>query len=83
MTDGEFMKALRNKLTPFNPHHDIIKMGILSNYGYMDGDTVRKAIDCLESRLLASNALGDKLNPLEALGAILLLESANLRGNTK
>jgi hypothetical protein len=58
-------------------------MGIHSNIGYMEGKPVREAIDFFEKRAVTASALGEKLNPLEALGVILLLESAYLRDGVK
>jgi hypothetical protein len=85
MTFKELLEQMRASLTPFNPEwvnrsdYDIVKMGIHSNYGYMEGKTIREAIDFFEKRSLTAFALNEQLNPLEALGAILLLESAYLR----
>lgn len=80
MTFGELISELRTNLTPLNPERaDIVKMGIHSNHGYMEGKTVRAAIDSFQERSRTAYALGDKLNPLEQLGAMLLLESAYLR----
>jgi hypothetical protein len=82
---SELLQQMRESLTPFNPEwvnrkdYDIVKMGIHGNYGYMEGKTVRDAIDFFEKRATVAVALGEPLNPLEALGAILLLESAYLR----
>lgn len=76
---------MRENLKPFNPEYvnrkdyDIVKMGIHSNHGYMEGETVRSAIDDFEKRAIVAYALGEKLNPLETLGAILLMESAHIR----
>jgi hypothetical protein len=80
MTFGELIERMKNNLQPFNPAAaDIVKMGIHSNYGYMEGKTVRAAIDCFQERSRTAYALGEKLNPLEQLGAMLLLESAYLK----
>jgi hypothetical protein len=85
MTFKELLEKMRSSLTPFNPEYvnrsdyDIVKMGIHSNYGYMEGETVRDAIDFFEKRSITAFVLDEQLNPLEALGAILLLESAYLR----
>jgi hypothetical protein len=85
----EFLQHMREALTPHNPDWpnnkdcDFVKMGIHSNYGWMDGETVRKAIDCFEKRAVIEFALGEKLNDLEALGAILLIESAYLMKEAK
>jgi hypothetical protein len=85
----EFLQHMREALTPRNPDwpnnkdYDIVKMGIHSNHGYMDGETVRKAIDCFEKRSVTAFALGEQLNDLEALGAILLIESAHLMKEAK
>jgi hypothetical protein len=80
MTFGQLLSDMRANLTPFNPGSaDIVKMGIHSNHGYMEGKTVREAIDCFQERSRTAYALGEKLNPLEQLGAMLLLESAHLR----
>jgi hypothetical protein len=79
MTFGQLLSDMKANLTPFNPEMaDIVKMGIHSNYGYMEGKTVRAAIDCFQERSRTAYALGEKLNPLEQLGAMLLLESAHL-----
>ena len=89
MTFKEMVEQMRASLTPPNPEwvnrsdYDIVKMVVHSNYGYMEGKTVREAIDFFEKRSLTAFALGEQLNPLEALGAILLLESAYLRGAAK
>lgn len=89
MTFKELLDQMRANLTPFNPEwvnrsdYDIVKMGIHSNYGYMEGATVRAAIDFFEKRSLTAYALDEQINPLEALGVILLLESAYLRDATK
>jgi hypothetical protein len=89
MTFNDLIIQMRGNLTPHNPEwvsrtdYDIVKMGIHSNYGYMEGNTVREAIDFFEKKCMTSHALGEKLNPLEALGAILLLESAYLRDTMK
>lgn len=89
MTFGEFLQHMRDALTPPNPEwpnnkdYDIVKMGIHSNYGWMDGETVLKAIDCFEKRAITEFGLGEKLNDLEALGAILLIESAYLLKEAK
>lgn len=82
MTFAEMLQAMRECLVPHNPsnpEYQIVKMGVHSNYGYMDKETVHKAIDCFEERAIACDALSEKLNPLESLGLILLLESAYLR----
>jgi hypothetical protein len=80
MTFGELIERMKNNLQPFNPAAaDIVKMGIHSNHGYMEGKTVREAIDFFEKRAFTAHALEEKLNPLEQLGAMLLLESAHLR----
>jgi len=85
----EFLQHMREALTPHNPEWpsnkdcDFVKMGIYSNYGWMDGETVRKAIDCFEKRSVTAFALGEQLNDLEALGAILLIESAYLMKEAK
>ena len=79
MTFEELLSQMRTNLTPFDPENaDIVKMGIYSNFGYMEGKTVRAAIDSFQERSRAAYALGEKLNPLEQLGALLLLESAYL-----
>jgi hypothetical protein len=85
MNFKEMLEQMRARLSPYNKtsEHKIVKMGIHSNYGYMGCQTVQEAIDCFEKRALISHALGEKLNPLEALGAILLLESAYLRDEAK
>ena len=89
MTFGELIAQMRTNLTPHNPEwinrsdYDIVKMGIHSNIGYMEGNTIRKAIDCFENRSMIAHATGETLNPLEAIGAILLLESAWLNNPTK
>ena len=89
MTLKNLIDKMRSNLTPFNPDwvnradYDIVKMGMHSDFGYMDGKTVREAIDFFEKRSMTAHALGERLNPLEALGAALLLESAfiNLKNN--
>lgn len=80
MTFKEMLEQMRARLSPYNEtsEHKVVKMGIHSNYGYMSCQTVQEAIDYFEKRSIDSYALGEKLNPLEALGAILLLESAYL-----
>lgn len=89
ITFKELLEQMRASLTPFNPEwvnrsdYDFVKMGVHSNYGYMEGKTVREAIDHFEKRSISAYALGEKLNPLEALGAILLLESAYLLDKAK
>lgn len=89
MNFAELLQQMRENLTPHNPEwvnradYDIVKMGIHSNHGYMEGKTVREAIDFFENRAATAYALGEKLNPLEALGVILLLESAHLRPGAK
>lgn len=89
MTFAELIQQMRENLTPHNPEwvnradYDIVKMGIYSNIGYMEGKTIREAIDFFENRAMTASAIGEKLNPLEALGAILLLESAYLRDSVK
>lgn len=89
MTFKELLQQMRESLAPHNPEwvnradYDIVKMGIHSNLGYMEGNTVREAIDFFEKRAVTASALGEKLNPLEALGAILLLESSYLRDGMK
>jgi hypothetical protein len=81
-TFAEMMGEIRHNLTPYNPEwvnrddYDIIKMGLYENLGYMQGETVRQAIDYFENRAMTAQALGEKLNPLETIGAILLMESA-------
>jgi len=80
MTFGELIERMKNNLQPFNPAAaDFVKMGIHSNHGYMESKTVRAAVDCFQERSRTAYALGEKLNPLEQLGAILLLESAYLK----
>jgi hypothetical protein len=85
----EFIQHMRNALTPRNPDwvnradYDIVKMGIHSNHGYMDGATVREAINFFETRSITASSLGEKLNPLESLGAVLLMESAYLMDEIK
>lgn len=80
LTFGQLLSSMRMNLKPFNPGAaDIVKMGIHSNYGYMEGKTIREAIDFFEKRAFTAHALEEKLNPLEQLGVILLLESAHLR----
>lgn len=89
MTFKELLQQMRTRLTPFNPEYvnrkdyDIVKMGVHSNHGYVEGNTIREAIDFFEKRAVTAAACGEKLNPLEALGAILLLESAYLRDAAK
>lgn len=85
MTFKELLEQMRTRLAPYNEtsEHKVVKMGIHSNYGYMECKTVEEAIDFFEKRSLAAFALGEQLNPLEALGAILLLESAYLRDAAK
>jgi hypothetical protein len=85
MTFKELLEQMRTRLTPYNEtsEHKVVKMGIHSNYGYMECKTVEEAIDFFEKRSLAAFSLGEQLNPLEALGAILLLESAYLRDAAK
>lgn len=89
MNFAELLQQMRESLAPHNPEwvnradYDIVKMGIHSNLGYMEGNTVREAIDFFEKRAVTASALGEKLNPLEALGAILLLESSYLRDGVK
>jgi hypothetical protein len=85
MTFKELLDQMRARLSPYNEtsEHKIVKMGIHSNYGYMECKTVQEAIDFFEKRSLTAYALGEQLNPLEALGAILLLESAYLRDAAK
>ncbi len=85
----DFLQHMRESLTPRNPDwannkdYDIVKMGIHSNHGYMEGGTIRKAIDCFEKRSVTAFTLGEKLNDLEALGAMLLIESSYLMKEAK
>lgn len=89
MNFEDFIQRMRESLTPHNPDwpnskdYDIVKMGVHSNYGYMDGETVRKAIDCFQKRAMIAFSLGEQLNDLEALGAMLLIESAYLTNDAK
>lgn len=81
MTFGEMFETMRARLTSRGtgkPFGRIVKMGIHSNHGYMNEKEVLEAVDFFERRALTAAALGDKLNPLEALGAQLLIESAHL-----
>ena len=79
MTFEALIAELKQRLKPFNSNYDIVKMGINSNYGYMDAEFIRKAITCFEQKAMVSLATGEPLSPLEALGVILLLDSAELR----
>ncbi len=88
MTFKELIEQMRARLSPYNETSErkIVKMGVHSNYGYMECKIVQEAIDFFENRSLTVYALGEQLNPLEALealGAILLLESAYLRDAAK
>jgi hypothetical protein len=85
MTFKELLEQMRARLSPYNEtsEHKVVKMGIHSNYGYMECKTVQEAIDFFEKRSLSAFAMGEQLNPLEALGAMLLLESAYLCQSTK
>ena len=85
ITFKELLEQMRARLSPYNEasEYKVVKMGIHSNYGYMECDTVREAIDYFEKRSISAYALGEKLNPLEALGVILLLESAYLLDKAK
>lgn len=84
MTFGELIERMKESLQPFNPESaDIVKMGIHSNHGYMNGKIIREAVDFFLTRSMSAYAVGEKLNPLEALGATLLLESSFLLGEAK
>lgn len=89
MNFKEFIDEMKNNLTPHNPEwpsnkdYDIVKMGIHSNYGYMNGELIRNGIECFNKRSMEAFALGEKLNDLEALGAILLMESAYMMDKAK
>jgi hypothetical protein len=80
----ELFKELRNNLEPFNSDwkkredYDVVKMGIHSNAGYMNGKTVRDAIDDFEKRFKIVSTGLDEFNCLEKIGIILLFESAHI-----
>ena len=81
MTFGEMIQNMRARLTHRGTSENfgrLVKMGIHSNHGYMVEEEIHKAIDFFKQRALTAAALGEKLNPLEALGAQLLIESAHL-----
>lgn len=81
MTFGEMIEAMRARLTSRGTSENfgrLVKMGIHSNLGYMNEKEVLEAVDFLKMRFWSASALGDRLNPLEALGVHLLIESAHL-----
>ena len=72
-TVGELIKKLREQLVPGGTA-PIVKLH-LEGYGYFSHADVVKAIDRLEYAMTIGHALGEKLNPLESMGAQLLLDS--------
>ncbi len=82
MTFGEMIQTMRERLTSRgrspNPEDRIVKMGIYSNCSYMSEQKIQEAVEFFAKRAITASTLGEKLNPLEALGVQLLLESAHL-----
>ena len=78
MTFGELLEQMRLTLVPYNPDYNVVKMNIDYNHGYLDGDLVSNAINTFEKRAIECLALDEQLNPLEKLGAELLLQSAHI-----
>lgn len=78
MTFGELLQQMRSSLVPYNPDFKVVKMNISYNHGYLDAELVVDAINTFEQRASECLALGEKLNPLEHLGAELLIQSAYL-----
>lgn len=82
MTFGEMIQTMRDRLTSRGtrtvPKDRFVKMGVFSNYGYMSEQKIQEAVEFFAKRAITASTLGEKLNPLEALGVQLLLESAHL-----
>lgn len=69
-----FFDDLRSYHTPFNPDHDIVKMTMDTNYGYVEGALVRQAIDEMENKTFLVSAGIDSLSALEKLAVLLLTD---------
>lgn len=84
MSYEELISNLKKNLEPHNPDwvnrkdYDIVQLSFHYNFGYTSGENVRNAITCFEKRTVQCLALGETLNPLEALAVRLLLDSAGL-----
>lgn len=80
-TIKEFVDRLRNNLQPrgHGPNSDIVKLE-LGNYGYIDGQLVRNALDDLEKLMvLRSIDVTEKPSALETLAIFLLADSAGVK----
>lgn len=73
MTTQELLDRLRERLVPQGTA-PVVKLELM-HYGFFDADSIQKAIDRFEQILVTHVALGEKANPLEALGIRLLLDS--------
>jgi len=72
------MKELRDRLKPYNPEYDGIKLTYNYNYGYVPQQDVYDALDALEKKMLLVSMEMDTMNALEKLAFWLLVDSAGL-----
>jgi len=76
MTDKDLIQRLRLALQPFPVGNKVVRLQLDTDSHWFNPAFVKSCIDCLEKKALWAEALGEEMNDLERLGAMVLMDSA-------